>query len=142
MGTRTKLYTDTRQTVPPNTWYNVEFDVVIQDDGGWAHGPGQIRPHANCDMIWSRKVWFDQAAPYPAVPEGVQFNTRFTRNPFTDPDNTGETDKNVTPGKTLCVDTWQFAGKAGQPVGVQVRHNHTEPIDIVHAQFVATTWDF
>lgn len=149
MATQTKLYTDVRQSVPPNAWYRVMFDVVLRDDRGWYQGDGTadspdsalIQPDVNCDLIWSRKVKFDAITPYPGVVAGVQFSTRFVRDPYTSPDNTGETDRNETPGQDLHVDTWQFRGKAGQPVAVEVRHNHTNSVDIIHAQFVATTWD-
>jgi hypothetical protein len=37
---------------------------------------------------------------------------------------------------------WPFAGQAGQPVGVEVWHDHTEPWPLEHAQFVGMTWDY
>lgn len=149
MATQCKLYTNVRQSVPPNTWYQIRFDVVLRDDDGMFHGLASvddpesavIRPRIDGDFIWSRLVKFDQVQAGPGVP-GVQFNVRFVRDPYTNPDNTGEADGNDTPGQDIRLGTWLFRGHAGRPVAVEVRHNHTEPVDIIHAQFSATTWDY
>lgn len=147
MATQCKLYTNVRQSVPPNTWYQIRFDVALRnDDGMWLDdrlGPESalIRPRFDGDFIWARLVKFDQVQAGPAA-DGVQFNVRFVRDPYTNPDNTGEADGNDTPGQDIRLGTWLFRGRAGQPVAVEVRHNHTEPVGIIHAQFSATTWDY
>jgi hypothetical protein len=148
VATQTKLYTDVRQSVPPNTWYRIKFDEVLRDDEGWYQGDNTatdpdsalIRPDRSFDGVWSRLVKFDTIGA--GVAEGVQINTRFVRDPYGTPDNTGESDGNDTPGQDIRLDTWQFKGNAGQPVAIEVRHNHTSSIDIIHAQFVVNTWDF
>jgi hypothetical protein len=150
MATQCKLYTNVRQAIPPNVWTTIRFDTVLRDDEGMYQGDGTvtnpnsalIKPKASGDFIWSRLVKFDSIT----VPEGDtrdrQFNIRFVRNPYTAPDNTGEADGPNTPGQDIRLGTWQFRGNAGQPVAVEVCHNHHEPVDVIHAQFVATTWDY
>jgi hypothetical protein len=150
MATQCKLYTNVRQSVPPNTWYRILFDVTLRDDGGMYQGDytadspdsALIQPVHDGDYIWAREVKFDPIV----LPDGDtrqrQFNVRFVRDPYTNPDNTGEADGNDTPGQDIRLGTWLFRGRAGQPVAVEVRHDHTSPVDVIHAQFSATTWDF
>lgn len=150
MATQCKLYTDVRQPIPPNTWVPIKFDVVLRDDEGMYQGDGTvtnpnsalIEPQASGDFIWSRLVKFDSITIPAGDTADRQFNVRFVREPYTNPDNTGEADGCDTPGQDIRCDTWQFRGNAGQPVAVEVRHNHTSSVDVIHAQFVATTWDY
>lgn len=150
MGTQCKLYTNAVQPIPPNVWTTIKFDVVLRDDDLMYQGDetatnphsALIKPRVSGDFIWSSLVKFDTIT----VPDGDeterQFNVRFVRNPYTTPDNTGEADGDDTVGQDLRCTTWQFRGNAGQPVAIEVRHTHTEPVNVIHAQFVATTWDY
>lgn len=146
MATQCKLYTNVRQTVPPNTWTQIRFDVALRnDDDMWTDdvmGPvsALITPPLDGDFIWMAKVKFDDIGQ----PTGSerQFNVRFVRDPYTNPDNTGEEDGDDTVGQDLRGTTWAFRGHAGQPVAIEVRHTHDQPVDVIHAQFSATTWDY
>lgn len=148
MATQCKLYTNIRQSIPPNTWTTIKFDTVLRDDEDMYQGDGTatnpnsalIKPKASGDFIWSYLVKFDDIGTYEG-PER-QFNVRFVRDPFTAPDNTGESDADDTVGQDLRNGTWLFCGHAGQPVAIEVRHTHTAPVDVIHAQFSATTWDY
>ena len=153
MATMCKLYTDTAQTIPPETWTTVRFDQVLKDTGTMYQGTGSvadpesalIAPDQDGDFIWFRKVHW---ASIGSSGGGVQFIERFVRDPYeTDPypqdnDSTGGDDSNDTPGQEFNVGAWAFKGRAGQPVAIEVWHNHTSPVDVVHAQFVAMTWDY
>ncbi len=150
MATQCKLYTNVRQSIPSNTWVPLRYDVVLRNDDSMYLGDGTvsnpasalIAPRASGDFIWSYLVKFDSIT----LPEGDeverQFNVRFVRDPYTAPDNTGESDGDDTVGQDLRGGTWLFRGHAGQPVAVEVRHTHTESVDVIHAQFSATTWDY
>lgn len=150
MATQCKLYTNERQSIPPNTWVTIRFDITLRNDDSMYQGDytatnpqsALIKPKVSGDFIWAAKVKFDPIT----VPEGDdterQFNVRFVRDPYTNPDNTGEEDGDDTVGQDLRGITWLFRGNAGQPVAVEVRHTHTEPVDVIHAQFSATTWDY
>lgn len=150
MATQCKLYTDVRQSIPPNTWTTIRFDTVLRDDEDMYQGDGTvtnpasalIKPKTSGDFIWSSLVKFDTVTAPPGDSTERQFNVRFVRDPYTNPDNTGEADGDDTVGQDLRCTTWQFRGNAGQPVAIEVRHTHTEPVDVIHAQFVATTWDY
>lgn len=150
MSTQCKLYTDTHQLVPPDTWTTVRFDVVLRNDRAMYQGdatvtdPGSalIQPDKDGDFLFFR---FVKWAPI-TIPDGDtrprDFHERFVRDPYTSPDGTGETDGPDTTGQDLRIVGWPFRGRAGQPVAVQVRHNHHEPVAIIHAQFAALTWDY
>lgn len=148
MATQCKLYTNIRQSIPPNTWTTIRFDTALRnDDGMWVDDSmgresACIRPDRDGDFIWTYLVKFDSIT----VPDGDeaerQFNVRFIRDPYTNPDNTGESDGDDTVGQDLRNGTWLFRGRAGQPVAIEVRHTHTAPVDVIHAQFSATTWDY
>jgi hypothetical protein len=148
MATQCKLYTDTRQEIPPNTWVTIKFDVVLRNDDGMYQGDGTvtnpnsalIKPKVSGDFIWSAKVKFDDIGSYTGSER--QFNVRFVRDPYTNPNNTGEEDGDDTVGQDLRGITWLFRGNAGQPVAIEVRHTHTAPVNVIHAQFSATTWDY
>jgi len=150
MATQCKLYTNVPQSIPPNTWTTIKFDVTLRNDRGMYQGTHDaispqsalIVPDEDGDFIWSRFVKWDSIT----IPEGDtrprDFHERFVRDPYTAPDGTGETDGPDTVGMDLRVVTWPFWGKAGRPIAVEVRHNHHEPAVVVHAQFSATTWDY
>jgi len=148
MATQCKLYTNIRQAIPPNTWTTIKFDTVLRNDDGMYQGDGTaknansalIKPKTSGDFIWSYLVKFDDIGEYTG--DERQFNVRFVRDPYTNPDNTGESDADDTVGQDLRNGTWLFHGNAGQPVAIEVRHTHTEPVDVIHAQFSATTWDY
>lgn len=150
MGTQCKLYTDVRQAIEPNTWTTIKFDVILRDDNGMYLGSKNvadpnsalIKPKVSGDFIWSRLIKWDSIV----VPEGDvrrrQFQSRFVRNPYTAPNNTGEADDGDTVGQDIQCVTWQFWGTAANSVAVEVCHNHHLPVDVIHAQFCATTWDY
>lgn len=148
MATQAKLYTVQRQTIPPNTWVQIRFDTALRnDDGMWFDdemGPESalITPALDGDFIWTYLVRFDSITIPAGDTEERQFHARYVRDPYTLPDNTGESDHDDTVGKDLLNGTWLFRGHSGQPVALEVRHNHTEPVDVDHAQFSATTWDY
>lgn len=146
MATMCKLYTDTAQTIQPQTWTTVKFDQVLRNDDGMYQGTGDvadpesalIAPAQDGDFIWFRKVhWASVGAT-----AGVQFIERFVRDPYTSADSTGGDDSNDTAGAEFNVGAWSFKGRAGQPVAVEVWHNHEDPVDVTHAQFIAQTWDY
>lgn len=148
MATVCKLYTDTTQTIQPQTWTTVRFDVVLKDTGSMYQGTGSvadpesalIEPGQDGDFIWFRKVhWASIAAD--DCDDEVQFIERFVRDPYTDADSTGGDDHDDTAGAEFNVGAWAFRGRAGQPVAVEVWHNHDQPVDVTHAQFIAMTWD-
>jgi hypothetical protein len=150
MATKTKLYTNSAQTIPTNVWTQLRYDEVLADDRGWYAGSldvsdpdsALIVPDRDFWGIWSRQVRFEPIV----IPEGDtrprQFLVRFVRDPYTNPDNTGEHDHGDTIGQDILLGTWQFKGRQNQPVAVEVRHNHHLPVKVVHSQFVVTTWDF
>lgn len=148
MATQCKVYTNVRQPVPPNTWYRIGFDVVLRNDFDMFTGNGDVTnpdstvivPEYDGDFIWMAKVKFDDIGQ--PVGSERQFNVRFVRDPYTAPDNTGEEDGDDTVGQDLRGISWAFRGHAGQPVAVEVRHTHDQSVDIIHAQFLATTWDY
>lgn len=150
MATQCKLYTNTRQLIEPDTWTTVRFDVVLRNDRGMYRGTRDvadrnsalIQPDRDGDFLWFRLVKWDNIT----IPEGDtrlrDFHERFVRDPYASPDNTGEADGPDTVGQDIRLGGWAFHGNAGQPVAVEVRHNHDQPVAIIHAQFVAMTWDY
>ena len=150
MATQCKLYTDTAQLIEPNVWTTIKFDEVLRNNHSMYQGSldvtdpksALIQPDKSGDFIWSRLIKWDTIT----IPSGDvrprQFTERFVRDPYTSPDNTGQSDGCNTVGQDIRLGTWQFRGNAGQPVAVEVQHNHHVPVAIVHAQFVATTWDY
>ncbi|MEU9470410.1 hypothetical protein AB0D78_28100 [Streptomyces avermitilis] len=150
MATQCKLYTNTPQLIQPQTWTTVRYDEVLRDDAGMFRAAlkvtdrnaALITPKRDGDFIWFRFLHWDDIT----VPDGDtrprQFIERFVRDPYTEPDSTGSADTGDTPGKEYRLGSWAFAGHAGQPVAVQVWHDHDQPVAIVHAQFVGMTWDY
>src|SRR3546814_19083840 len=83
-----------------------------------------ITPWDDGDFIWSYLVRFDSIVIPPGDTDERQFHVRYVRDPYTSPDNTGESDHDDTVGKDLLNGTWLFRGRAHQPVALEVRHNH------------------
>lgn len=152
MATQCKLFTNTAQAIQPSTWTVVLFDEVLRDSDGFFRGEaggitnrknGLIYPTRDTDFIWARFVQWDSIV----VPEDDkrprQFMEQFCRDPYSSKwDSTASTDGIDTPGKEFHSAVWPFRGDKGVPVGVRVWHDHNEPVQIVHAQFSATTWDY
>lgn len=150
MATQCKLYTNIPQAIPPNVWTTIRFETVLRNDHSMTRGTRSVEdpnsalivPAQDGDFIWFRLVKWDGIT----IPEGDtrprQFSERFVRDPYNTPDNTGESDGPDTVGQDIRLGGWAFRGNAGQPVAVEVRHNHHMPVNIVHAQFLATTWDY
>lgn len=150
MGTQCKLYTNTAQLIEPQTWTTVRYDEVLRDDRDMYQGTGDvadpesalIQPGEDGDFIWFRTVkWAGITVPTGDT-RTRQFMAQFCRDPYTAPDDTGSADGVDTPGQEFHLGGWAFRGHAGQPVAVRVWHDHTSPVAVVHAQFVATTWDY
>lgn len=152
MATQCKLYTNTPQLIQPQTWTTVRYDEVLRNDRRMFQGTGTgvvaepesalIQPPQDGDFIWSRFLHWDTITVPPGDTRPRQFIERFCRDPYTVPDSTGSSDGPDSGGREFRLGTWQFRGHAGQPVAVQVWHDHSEPVAVVHAQFVATTWDY
>lgn len=149
MATTCKLYTDRKQIIPPNTWTPIRYDRALRDDGPMWGGGGMddpasalITPKRSGDFVWFRFLHWDSIT----VPEGDtrqrQFLEQFCRDPYGTPDSTGSSDEGDTAGREFQIASWAFAGRAGQPVAVRVWHDHHEPVAVVHAQFIAMTWDY
>ncbi len=147
MATQCKLYTDVAQSIEPQTWTTIKYDQVLKDTGTMYQGDGTvtnpdsalIEPDQDGDFIWFRKVHW---ASISASGDEAQFIERFVRNPYTDADSTGGDDHDDTDGAEFNVGAWAFRGRSGQPVAVEVWHNHSDPVDVTHAQFIAMTWDY
>lgn len=142
MATQCKLYRDTPQLIPPNTWTLLTFDKAIRNDRHMQRNLSTIMPPFDGDFIWYRFIHWDTIT----VPDGDvrerQFMERFVRDPNGTPDSTGSTDGDDTAGKEYRLGGWPFYGEAGEHVGVQVWHDHTDSVAVVHAQFIGMTWDY
>lgn len=142
MATVCKLYRDSPQIIPPNTWTLLTFETALRNDRHMHRAPALIMPPFDGDFIWGRNIRWEPLT----IPDGDtrirQFMARFVRDPLGEPDDTGAEDQIDTPGRDWDTNTWCFYGESGVPVGVQVWHDHHEPAAVGHAQFVATTWDY
>lgn len=142
MATQAKFYRNAPQLIPPQTWTLLTYEKSIRNDRSMCRDLSVITPPANGDFIWSRNIRWAALT----LPEGDtrprQFMSRFIRDPYGLRDDTGAADHPGTPGRSWETTTWQFHGDAGEPVGVEVWHDHTEPWAVEHAQFVATTSDY
>ncbi|MEU5900537.1 hypothetical protein [Streptomyces venezuelae] len=143
MATVCKLYRGEKpQLIPPETWTLVTYERVIINDRNMARNNMLIMPPFDGDFLWARNLRWASIA----VPEGDtrprQFMSRFIRDPYGDRDDTGAADHLATPGRSWETTSWFFAGQAGQPVGVEVWHDHDQPWPLEHAQLVGTTWDY
>jgi hypothetical protein len=137
-----KLYRNTPLVIPPSTWTLLTFDKSLRDDHGMARDLSLIVPPQDGDFIWGRNLRWEALT----IPDGDdrrrQFMARFVRDPHTDPDDTGAEDQVDTPGKDWDTNVWLFRGRAGQPVGVEVWHDHHADAAVGHAQFAAQTNDY
>ncbi|MEI5100285.1 hypothetical protein RB200_19380 [Streptomyces sp. PmtG] len=150
MATQCKLYTNTAQLIEPETWTTVRYDVVLRDDARMSRGDGELRdpssalivPSRSGDFIWYRFVHWDAIEQPEGDVRQRQFMERFVRDPYGGRDSTGSADGDDTAGREFHLGGWAFYGRAGQPVAVEVWHDHHEPVAVVHAQFVGMTWDY
>lgn len=142
MATVCKLYRNTPQTIPPNTWTLLTFDEALRNDCDMAQDLTLITPPQDGDFVWGRNVRWEALT----TPEGDtrvrQFMARFIRDPHGIRDDTGAEDQADTPGRDWDTNVWPFRGYAGQPVGVEVWHDHHTDAVVGHAQFVAQTNDY
>lgn len=152
MGTQCKLYTNVKQSIPPKTWTTLRFDVALRNDRKMFRGSegslssrenGLIHPPQNGDFLWCRFVKWEDIT----IPKGDtrprQFMEQFCRDPYSKTwDSTASFDGEDTPGEEFHVNAWVFRGKRDHPIGVRVWHDHSEPVNIIHAQFSGTTWDY
>jgi len=143
MATVCKLYRGEKpQLIPPETWTLVTYEKTVSNDRYMQRDLSLIMPPFNGDFLWSRNLRWAAIT----VPDGDfrprQIMSRFVRDPAGIHDDTGADDRIATPGRSWQTVMWPFAGQAGQPVGVEVWHDHTEPWPLEHAQFVGTTWDY
>lgn len=143
MSTECKLYRgETPQLIPPTTWTLVTYEKVLVNDRSMARDLSLIMPPFAGSFLWGRNLRWAAIT----VPDGDvrprQIMSRFVRDPHGIADDTGADDRLATPGRSWQTVTWPFAGKAGQPVGVQVWHDHTEDWPLEHAQFTGVTCDY
>lgn len=143
MATVCKLYRgDKPQLIQPETWTLVTFERVITNDRSMARKLSLIMPPFDGDFLWARNLrWAALTTPDGDL-RPRQFMSRFIRDPNGIRDDTGAADHLATPGRSWETSTWPFAGQANQAVGVEVWHDHHEPWQLEHAQFVAMTWDY
>lgn len=142
MATVCKLYRNTPLVIPPNTWTLVTFDEVLRNDHSMAQDLSLIVPPYAGDFIWGRNISWEALTLPDGDTRARQFMSRFVRDPHTDPDDTGAEDQVDTPGRDWDTNVWLFRGRAGQPVGVQVWHDHHTDAIVRHAQLVAQTNDY
>lgn len=142
MATQCKLYRSTPQLIQPNTWTVLTFDRAIRNDQGMSADLSLITPPQDGDFIWARNVRWEPITVPGGDTRPRQFMDRFIRDPYGVRDDTGADDRMDTPGRDWNTTAWFFYGNAGQPVGVEVWHDHHEPVEVGHAQFVGMTWDY
>lgn len=142
MATVCKLYRNTPLIVPPNTWTLLVFDEVLRNDYGMAQDLSLIVPPQDGDFTWYRNIRWEPLT----IPEGDtrprQFMSRFIRDPYGVRDDTGAEDQVDTPGRDWDTNGWPFRGHEGEPVGVEVWHDHHTDAFVGHAQFVGQTSDY
>lgn len=142
MATQCKLYRNTPQTVPPNSWTLLTFDQALRNDRDMQQDLSLIVPPCDGDFVWGRNIRWESIT----IPDGDararQFMARFVRDPHGIRDDTGAEDQVDTPGRDWDTNVWLFAGHTGQPVGVEVWHDHHTDAVVGHAQFVGMTWDY
>lgn len=143
MATVCKLYRGEKpQLIQPETWTLVTYEKTLSNDRSMMRDRSLIQPPFDGDFIWARNLRWGAIT----IPDGDlrprQFMSRFIRDPFGIRDDTGADDRVASPGRSWQTVMWPFAGHAGQPVGVEVWHDHTEPWPLEHAQFVGYTADY
>lgn len=142
MATQCKLYRNSPQPIPPSTWTLLTFEKAIRDDRHMQRGLSVIMPPFDGDFIWARNMRWASISVAEGDLRERQFMARFIRDPHGERDDTGASDQADSPGRDWATNVWLFFGRTGEPVGVEVWHDHDEPVDIEHAQFSATTWDY
>jgi hypothetical protein len=142
MATVCKLYCETPLVIPPSTWTLVTFDSVLRNDHSMAQGLSLITPPQDGDFIWARNLRWEALTIPAGDTRPRQFMSRIIRDPHGIRDDTGADDRVATPGRSWQTVAWPFKGKAGQPVGVEVWHDHHTNATLGHAQFAAQTNDY
>lgn len=143
MASVCKLYRGEKpQIIPPNAWTLVTFEKVIRNDRSMARDRCLIMPPFDGDFEWSRNLRWAAITLPAGDTRPRQFMSRFIRDPHGIRDDTGADDRTATPGRSWQTVAWPFAGQAGEPVGVEVWHDHTDTWPLEHAQFSALTWDY
>lgn len=143
MATVCKLYRNTPQIIPPNTWTLLTFDEVLRNDCGMQQDLTLITPPQDGDFIWGRNVRWEALTLPAGDTRPRQFMDRFVRyQPGKTPDDTGAQDGPDTPGRDWDTTLWLFKGYADVPTGVEVWHDHHVDAVVGHAQFVAQTNDY
>lgn len=143
MAKQVKLYRgQTAQIIPPNTWTLLTFEKAIRNDLSMQQGLELIVPAHDGDFLWARNIRWESITIPAGDSRPRQFMSRFIRDPHGEADDTGASDQLDSPGKDWLTTMWPFWGEHGQPVGVQVWHDHHEPAAVGHAQFVGMTWDY
>jgi hypothetical protein len=142
MATQVKLYRNTPQAIPPSMWTLLTFETAIRNDLSMMRNLSLIVPAHDGDFLWARNIRWE---PVTVLTEDVrprQFMSRFIRDPHGIRDDTGAADRLDSPGRDWDTIMWPFYGRHGQPVGVEVWHDHHEAAHVGHAQFVGQTWDY
>lgn len=143
MASVCKLYRGEKpQLIPPNTWTLVTYEKPLSDDREMLRDLSLIQPPFDGDFLWARNLRWAAITLSEGDTRQRQFMSRFIRDPHGIRDDTGADDRAATPGRSWQTVSWCFAGQAGQPVGVEVWHDHTESWPLEHAQFVGMTWDY
>ncbi|WP_306317196.1 MULTISPECIES: hypothetical protein [unclassified Streptomyces] len=143
MATVCKLYRGkTPQIIKPGEWTLVTYEEILSNDRKMAVNLSMIRPPFDGDFLWFRNLRWGAIDIPDGDPRQRQFMSRFIRDPHGIRDDTGADDRVATPGRSWQTVSWAFAGHAGQPVGVEVWHDHDQPWPLEHAQFVGYTADF
>jgi hypothetical protein len=142
MAKQVKLYRNAPQAIEPQTWTLLTFETAIRNDLSMAQDLTLIVPAHDGDFLWARNIrWAAFTIPIEDK-RPRQFMSRFIRDPYGERDDTGAGDQMDSPGKDWTTTMWPFWGKHGEPVGVEVWHDHTEAVAVEHAQFVGMTWDY
>lgn len=143
MATECKLYRGTDpQVIPPNTWTLVTYEKTIRNDRSMARSLSLIVPKYSGDFLWGRNLRWAAITVPESDTRPRQIMSRFIRDPHGERNDTGADDRIATPGRSWQTVQWAFSGEAGVPIGVEVWHDHDQPWDLEHAQFVATAWDY
>jgi hypothetical protein len=142
MATQCKLYRNSTQLIPPNSWTLLTFETAIRNDCGMMQDLSLIVPPHDGDFVWARNIRWEPVAVPAADKRPRQFMSRFIRDPHGIRDDTGAADRLDSPGRDWDTVMWPFYGRHGQPVGVEVWHDHHTDAAVGHAQFVGQTWDY
>ena len=140
MATVCKLYRDTPQAIPPNTWTLLTFDEALRNDYGMAQDLTLIVPPQDGDFIWGRNIRWEPIT----IPEGDtrprQFMARFVRDPHGVRDDTGAAGWDRYAGPGLGYDRVAFpAATRAFRSAWRCAHDHHEAAVVGHAQSAAQT---